>query len=74
MALAHSARIHVGVGRDVDALRVIVRAQGGGGGGGGGGRTRSFARTRLRGCHMTLFTCYIFLLPYTAYLLYVRRL
>ena len=40
---------------------------GGGGGGGGGETTRSFARTRLRSCHMTLFTCYTFLLhiPHT---------
>ena len=39
-----------------------------------GGRTWSCARTRLLGHHMTLFTCYSFLVSYIAYFVYVFRL
>ena len=40
----------------------------------GGGRTWSCARTRLLCRHMTLFTCYTFLVSYIAYFVYVPRL
>ena len=40
----------------------------------GGDRTWSCARTRLLGHHMTLFTCYSFLVSYIAYFVYVLRL
>ena len=39
-----------------------------------GGRTWSCVRTRLLGHHMTLFTCYSFLVSYIAYFVYVLRL